>query len=670
MVATPDVGVAPRPEPPTVVARLGYQPALDGLRAIAVASVLLYHGGVSWSSGGFLGVDVFFVLSGFLITSLLVGEWQGTGGIAIIKFYGRRVRRLFPAMLLVLAAVLLYAATLAPSSQLRELRGDVLATLGYVSNWRFIVTNRGYFDAFALPSPLKHTWSLAVEEQWYLIWPIVVVGVLRATRRSRHGLGAALALTATLCVASTIWMVHLYTPGGDPSRVYYGTDTRAQELLAGAVLAFLCAMAGRFTVRRAWRAPVSVAGAVALAWVVILFVAVNDRTTWLYEGGLLLFSFLVGLVILAAVQPQGIVRAVLSPGPLRWVGTISYGLYLWHWPIYVVCTPSRLGTRGTPLLLARLVLTVAAATASYYLVERPIRRRQFSLRQLYVSVPAVVVGTVVAVLLVTAGAPSGQSDALAAAAARINPVTGTDNLATYDPNKNPPPVAPAGENPTKIAITGDSVALTLSFGLAHDKSSAPKLVWDRSILGCPLFTGDRVFDGVETDGGAQCAPWRADRDRWLHEWKPDVVAVLSGVWDLYDRVVDGRHLAFGTPEFDAWYSHNLDALITKLSSTGARVAILTVPCNDRPDTVSGDQLPENDPTRVAHLNGLYVAAVRRNPQAAALIDLDSFVCPGGKFVSTRNGVSVRADDGVHFSVDGAQLTGTWLIPRLQALVTR
>jgi lysophospholipase L1-like esterase len=454
--------------------------------------------------------------------------------------------------------------------------------------------------------------------------------------------------------------------------VYYGTDTRAQELLAGAVVAFLCALAGRFTVSRAWRTPVRLAGAIALAYVFSLFVTVDDRTRWLYQGGLLLFSFVVALVIFAAVQPGGAVRAVLSPRPLRWLGTISYGLYLWHWPIYVVCTPSRMGYRGTPLLLVRLALTVAAATASYYLVERPIRMRQFSKRLAFASVPTVVVGTVVAILLVTSGAP-GQSEAIAAISNQ-KPAAGAnggggpndDNPFAYTGAQTPPPTAPVGEHPTKIAITGDSVAYTLLFAIAKEKN-VPELVWDRSIIGCPLFAGDRIANGETTDGGTQCAPWRADRPRWLRQYRPDVVAVLSGIWDTYDRVVDGRRLAFGTPAFDRWYSRQLDEFITRMSSTGGRVALLTAPCNERPDTVTGDPLPENDNTRIDHLNQLYRQAVKRNPDAAAVVDLHGYLCPNDKFLTTRDGVTLREDDGVHFSDAGATLTSKWLLPRLQKL---
>lgn len=247
--------------------------------------------------------------------------------------------------------------------------------------------------------------------------------------------------------------------------------------------------------------------------------------------------------------------------------------------------------------------------------------------------------------------------------------TTTVPIFSYDGAQTPPPSAPAGTRPTRIVITGDSVALTLSFAIGKPKGLPPELVWDRSILGCPLFAGDRIADGVPTDGGPQCAAWRADRKHWLHEFRPKVVAVLSGVWDVYDREVDGQALTFGSPAFDRWYARGLDALIADLSSTGARVALLTAPCNDRPDP-TGEPLPENDPTRTAHLNELFRAAARRNTRTSAIVDLNRFLCPSGTYTATRDGVTLRRDDGVHFSFDGAALTGRWLLPRLQKLAER
>jgi peptidoglycan/LPS O-acetylase OafA/YrhL len=204
--------------------RLRYMPALDGLRAVAVAGVLLYHGDVTWARGGYLGVDAFFVLSGFLITTLLLAEWRTNGAIDLVDFWRRRARRLLPALFLVLGAVALFAATWAPTDTLERLRGDAFATLGYVANWRFIWSSDSYFAQFSSPSPLQHVWSLAIEEQFYLVWPPAFLVLLRVTGGSRR---AVLGITAGLAAGSALLMAVLFTPGADPSRVYYGTDTRA-----------------------------------------------------------------------------------------------------------------------------------------------------------------------------------------------------------------------------------------------------------------------------------------------------------------------------------------------------------------------------------------------------------------------------------------------------------
>ncbi|HEX5587486.1 MAG TPA: acyltransferase family protein [Acidimicrobiia bacterium] len=631
---------------------LGYQPALDGLRALAVGAVLLYHGGVSWSSGGFLGVDVFFVLSGFLITSLLVTEFQRTGGIAVISFYGRRLRRLLPALLLMLGAVLVYAITIAPTSQLRDLRSDILATLGYVTNWRLIAANHGYFDAFAAPSPLKHTWSLAVEEQWYLIWPIVVVGLLKLTRERGRRLGLAIGVTAVACGVSTLAMILQYSPGTDPSRVYYGTDTRAQELLTGALLALVCAQVGHYRVSRRWKPAVVVAGFAALVAVLVLCAQVNDSTTWLYEGGLLLFSFVVSMVIFAAIQPNNVVRDLLSFRWLRWIGAISYGLYLWHWPIYVVVNPDRMGLEGTPLLIVRLAITFAAAAASYYLVELPIRHGNLSRRVTLVAAPALIVGIVVTTFVVTSGARPVADSSLAAA-------LGT---AQQGASATTTTLVPADPGALRMGVVGDSEALQLALGFDPNAGPHGVAVSEHTMVGCPLFEGDQIIDGKPVRFN-ECADWRATRPSWLAEANPEIVVVMSAVWDAYDRQLDGGvTLTFGTSEFDRWFSDGLDRTLTELSAGGRRVAILTAPCNDRHDRINGPPPPENQPERIAHLNGLYRAAARRHADVASVIDLNGFLCPGGEFDA-----DMRAEDGVHFSDAGVRAVSDWLAPQLDEL---
>jgi peptidoglycan/LPS O-acetylase OafA/YrhL len=267
--------------------KLGYQPALDGLRGIAVLSVLLYHGEVSWMDGGFLGVSTFFTLSGFLITSLLLAERSRTGRIDLGAFYVRRLRRLLPAALLCLAGIVVFGATVASASQLVDLRGDVISALAYVANWRLVLSGSSYADLFTAPSPIQHFWSLAIEEQFYLVMPLVVIGLLALGKGSWRFLAGALAL---LVAASIALSVLLGLTGASDDRIYFGTDTRAAELLVGALLAVLVSIRGSFTFDGATGRQVRIGGAVALAVTVLLWATVSLDVSALYQGGLGLYG--------------------------------------------------------------------------------------------------------------------------------------------------------------------------------------------------------------------------------------------------------------------------------------------------------------------------------------------------------------------------------------------
>ncbi|PWU53175.1 acyltransferase, partial [Micromonospora globispora] len=364
----------------TATPRIAYQPALDGVRALAVAAVLAFHGGVAALPGGFLGVDAFFVLSGFLITSLLLAEHRDAGRIDLVAFWGRRVRRLLPALLLVLVVVLLVSRQLMPGTELGALRWDALAALGYVANWR--MANRGgdYFAATGSPSPLQHTWSLGIEEQFYLVWPLLLI-VLLAWAARRRRLGVALLVILVGAVGSALAAALLFAPDA-VDRVYYGTDTRAVALLVGAALAVLLARRvpaqpeTPAPARRRLRHPVlgalALAGTAGTAW---LWATAEGGDGWLYRGGLTLAAVAVAAVIAhATVSPASPTARLLAVPPLVWLGRISYGVYLWHWPLFQWLTAERTGLTGAALLAARCAVTLVAATGSYLLVERPIRR--------------------------------------------------------------------------------------------------------------------------------------------------------------------------------------------------------------------------------------------------------------------------------------------------------
>jgi peptidoglycan/LPS O-acetylase OafA/YrhL len=350
--------------------RLPYLPALDGLRALAVAAVVVYHAGATWLPGGFLGVDVFFALSGYLITSLLLAEFGGTGRIDLKRFWLGRARRLLPAALLVIAVSLLVVAVFLPS-QLGQARGDAIASALYVNNWHQIVADRSYFEAFGRPSLYQHFWSLAVEEQFYLLWPLLLSFLL-----SRVGRLRTVWAMLGMAVVSLLLMAILYDPAVDPSRVYYGTDTRAAQLLFGALLAFAWPP-GRLTGRtgRGAATVLDVVGVAALALALWAMLGWQDYDRFVYQGGLGVVALASVGVIAALVHPASRIGRVFALAPLRWVGQRSYGIYLIHWPVMALSRPG-VDIHASPTLIAlgQIAVTVALAELSYRYVEMPVRR--------------------------------------------------------------------------------------------------------------------------------------------------------------------------------------------------------------------------------------------------------------------------------------------------------
>jgi peptidoglycan/LPS O-acetylase OafA/YrhL len=340
-----------------------YLPGLDGLRALAVIAVLLYHARPEWLPGGFLGVEVFFVISGFIITRGLLQEWQESGRIELRAFWLRRARRLLPALFLLLAGVMAYAAVF-ETDAVADLRTDVLAALAYVTNWHLILGDHSYFASFEKPSLLLHLWSLAIEEQFYLMWPLLLAGLLPLLRKK-----GTFVLIAGGIIASTVAMAAMYQPGADTSRLYYGTDTRAAGLLCGAALAFLLSNSALGAAGRSyWQ--LTLAGLAGLAGLGVATYFITESSAFLYQGGFLAVSLLSALLILGATRVNPLGR-VLGIVPLRWVGARSYGIYLWHWPIFLLVWPAK---PGFDILAAQVVATVVIAALSYELVEMPVRR--------------------------------------------------------------------------------------------------------------------------------------------------------------------------------------------------------------------------------------------------------------------------------------------------------
>lgn len=404
-------------------------PALDGIRALAVVCVIAYHLGVPGAQGGMLGVGVFFTLSGYLITDLLLAHWRRDVSLGLGQFWLRRARRLLPALFLMLIVVSVWVA-LFDASQLDGVRRQVLAAAVYVSNWSTIGQHGSYFSRFAAPLPLDHLWSLAIEEQFYLVWPWVLLAGIW-TCRTRWALAL---FTLALAGVSAFVMAHAYHPGYDPTRAYEGTDTRAFGLLIGAALSIvwpsrLPRIASRATVRNLLDAA-AIAGLIAIA---VLVWKTSAFSHFLYPWGFLLLSVATAAVIAAVVNPASRLVGALGSPPLRWIGVRSYGIYLWQWPIIVLASPVH-GSIGFVRGALMVVATVAIASLSWRYLEEPIRQGALGRiwKQLRAGGPRltasrpVVVGSSVA-LLVLCVLGLGLAGLLPAASVR-NGATGVSRL--------------------------------------------------------------------------------------------------------------------------------------------------------------------------------------------------------------------------------------------------
>ena len=482
---------------------MGYLPGLDGLRALAVLGVLLYHADVTWIPGGFLGVDVFFVLSGFLITSLILEGLDRTGRVNFGRFYAGRARRLLPALLLVLLVTCI-AAVLVYRDAVPQLRADALASLLYVNNWWYVVQHQSYFAFIGRPPMLKHLWSLAVEEQFYLIWPAVAFLLWK-----RGGRRLILIVAIALALASSAWMILLSVRHGyplleDPSRAYFGADSHCMGLLVGAALA---------TVWRPGRLPARVSptatfgllitGLAALAGVIAYFVLVGEFSPFLYtQGGFLVLALVVALLIAMATHPASPLGPIMGTQPWRWIGQRSYGIYLWHWPVFMVTRPMLDIPLDGPLLLAlRLALTAVIAELSYRFVELPIRRGALARAwtRLRSAAPAVrrrltaalaagvaiAAAALIALVIALAAVPEASAEVPADVAAAMGIADGGPTEVTIDDG-------PSGAAPTPSGTSSTSRA-TASPSASPSRSNGPVTLFGDSVM---LGARSAIYDAI------------------------------------------------------------------------------------------------------------------------------------------------------------------------------
>ncbi|WP_102145807.1 acyltransferase family protein [Mycobacterium hubeiense] len=639
----------PKTRPPRTI------PALDGIRAIAVALVLAGHGGVPGLSGGFIGVDIFFVLSGFLITSLLLDELGRTGRIGLTAFWIRRARRLLPALLVMVLAVV-GARMLFPSDAVAALRDDAVAAFFWVANWAFVAQDTDYFTRGGTPSPLQHTWSLGVEEQYYILWPLLLLAVAAVFAvRARWAVAVLATVGAAASAAATIVFVDDVTF----NRVYFGTDTRMQALLVGAAASALLvrdwsAVLWGKDIRSRWGR--WIANVLPIVGLAVLGAAAHFATgsTQEFRHGLLIIVAVGAVLVVApvALSQRGPVARVLAWRPLVWLGAISYGVYLWHWPIFLVLNGERTGWSGMSLFAVRCAATVAAATASWWLVEKPVRRWRPQ------HVP----------LLPLAGATAATAAALTLVVVPVNtqPAEPTPNVlsAALVMPEVPVPVGTPVELPPgtqTVAVFGDSVAWTMMRYLP----STPGLHFsDYTTIGCGIARGGPYRSSGETiNQKPECDSWPA---RWAQRVKhdrPHTVLLIVGRWETVDRVHEGRWTHIGEPAFDAYLRGELQRALDILGSTGARVVVTTAPYNRRGERPDGTLYPEDQPARVDRWNAMLRGVVGKRPNVT-LLDLNSKLNPDGEYTAKVDGIRMRID-GVHPTPEAVEWLTPWLAEALR-----
>ncbi len=629
-----------------------YLPALDGLRAIAVGAVFLFHSGVV--SGGFIGVDVFFVISGFLITGLAVAEVERTDRLSIGGFWARRARRLLPALLMLVAAVLVFSIA-EGGAALRRVGRDVASTILYVANWAQIGEGRDYFATYEAPPLLEHAWSLAVEEQFYIVWPIVIAGVAWACRGRKVRFRAIVAsVGVAVAIASLLAALILRSDAGvSISRVYYGTDTRAVGLAVGAVAGALIHRDHLRSLQR--RSPVrEMAGVVAAIALIVIAVTIDGSERWLYGPGFLLIALL-SLVVMYAAMGAGTLSSGLSLRALVVVGTVSYGIYLWHWPVIVVLDSDRTGLSGPALGALWVAVTAALATASWFVIERraplpsrnrPQRALAYTTVALGLAVGAVVLANqataTVEAVEYTVPTPLTIPPASPGAPVEMSPQPDEAPAESTPPSAgiSPKPVRPLPDGRAlRLLIVGDSVAESLRGDDDIERYELDAFgeveVMNVGGIACSVIhegvwwlgDGTTLVDNPGCDG-----PERYDQV--IADFEPDVVLALFG-WPgvgAGQRLDDGSVVQPCEPGFDERWLRDYQAMVERID----RGAVAVV------STVAPPTLPKQEQgPGTACLNALV------DQIDAPRFEYQEWLCPGYDC-----GSSTLRTDGIHFRNTG------------------
>ena len=643
-------------------AGFGNRPGLDGLRAVAVLAVLAFHTGAL--SAGWIGVDLFFCLSGYLITGLLIAEGEHSGRIALVEFWRRRARRLIPAVVLLLALVVV-VGWIPVDGWTVPSRADVWGALTYTSNWTHLAADHGYFEQFSAPSPLEHMWSLAVEEQFYVVWPLLFAAAWHVCRRR-----GVVVLAASVAALTAAWQVVLGLGTDAFDRVYLGTDTRAPAFALGA-LAVAIADRGGAPLRAArFVAPVGVLG------LVVASVVLDGDARWTYTGGLLAASAIGVLTVwsVARLDPASLAGRVLSWRPARLVGRWSYGVYLFHWPVALLIGRRRF---APPLQFAIVTaVSVAVAALSYELVEHRIRRSGVPRRLLAPAVACVAVVAAVAVVVAATPRPALTAEETEALLAPITMPLGEEPDATFASTSTPTAgetTTPVGSGPVeatvanaltvpigdrRLLVIGDSVPYLLVDEWAEVGAAEGTSVVVRAAVGCRQSADER--DQGRTDTAAVCAAMVANLSRDLQQFRPAALLYHYGMADQYVRD-GGVTYSSCSAEGRAALTQQVGAMVAAAGATGTMV-FLVMP-NDPPDELGldpgGERFAGADCYRET-----YLALAASNRATVRLLRLDELVCPAPDSGCEQS--DELRYDGIHFTDEGTAIVLPWLLERMFA----
>ena len=632
-----------------------------------------YHGGVFLTSGGFYSLDTFFALSGFLITSLLISEWQRTATVRLGRFWARRARRLLPALLVMLLGVALFAAYVVPSGTYPTLRGDSFSALFYYANWHFIANGSNYFNQSALTSPLTHTWSLAVEEQFYLVWPLVVLGVFKFWKSKR----VLLAVCVVGALASAVEMGLLYSPG-DVNRLYYGTDTRAQSLLIGAALAVSLSLWADRRRRRgtvlpgtdgrrrvpggdpAWavrtprgRAAVLAVGLAGVGVSAALWIFVSYNDSFAYRGGFFLAALATAAVLFSVVCSRA--RSWRAASRSRRFAT-SVGS-----PMACICgTFPSSSTSTTPGPGSPATRSSPCGSPSPSSSPRSPSTSSSARSDR---------GTCCA----AGGRGRSRQWGFWARWPHSWPRPPFPPWRRKAPTLPPPPSAledrAAGQSAGRGGLDRSDPGHRPERARPRTTTSTP---FNGGILGCGVTDGAEYQEkGVDAPMAVQCRG-TPPQSQWPTIWKadiakdrPNVVMILAGRWEVSNRTYDGHWTNIENPTYAAYVQRQLTYAVQVAGSNGAAVVLMTAPCYDTGEQPDGQQWPEDSPSRLAVYNGI-VRRVAASMPGTSLLNFNAMACPGGQYEEYMDGEQVRLGDGIHFTFLG----GNVFAPKIWPFVVR